>query len=254
MLGYANIAQATIPPPTCDNVAATTNQDTSVNLVLPCAGYIITVPIQVAYVIVDNPVHGSISNLNADTGAVTYTPNSGYSGTDSFTYQLSVDIGPCGSDTLLTGCSSDGAETISDSNVATATITVNPAVTPTTPPSITNFTTPKIPKCGRGDCAFLTSFVVTQDARATLVVQRKYGRIAHKKCIKYNHHNNKKKRCELYEPSIQKSVDIKAGKNNLSLVWENANPGIYKAKVLVSNSQGNTMSSTSTVRVPWKKY
>jgi len=56
------------------------------------------------YVIVTNPGHGSLSGLNASTGAVTYTPTSGYSGPDSFTFKAN-----------------DGHD---DSNIATVTITV----------------------------------------------------------------------------------------------------------------------------------
>jgi len=56
------------------------------------------------YSIVDEPSHGTLSNFDADAGTVTYTPNTGYTGRDSFTFKAS-----------------DGKE---DSNEATVTIKV----------------------------------------------------------------------------------------------------------------------------------
>ena len=55
--------------------------------------------------IIDDPDHGSIDNINELTGEITYTPESGYNGPDSFTYSVKDN---------------DGAE----SNTATVTIIV----------------------------------------------------------------------------------------------------------------------------------
>lgn len=59
--------------------------------------------------IVGSPSHGALSQLNASTGAVVYTPTAGYTGSDSFTYKVT----------------SGGA----DSNTATVSITVTAAKT-----------------------------------------------------------------------------------------------------------------------------
>jgi hypothetical protein len=56
------------------------------------------------YSIVSLPSNGGLSGLNTATGAVTYTPNSSYSGSDSFTYKVN--------------------DTYEDSNTATVTLTV----------------------------------------------------------------------------------------------------------------------------------
>jgi len=40
------------------------------------------------FIIVSQPAHGTISNFNAATGALQYTPASNFAGTDSFTYQV----------------------------------------------------------------------------------------------------------------------------------------------------------------------
>lgn len=40
------------------------------------------------FVIVNNPTNGVLSNLNTNSGAVTYTPNNNYTGADSFTFYV----------------------------------------------------------------------------------------------------------------------------------------------------------------------
>ena len=56
--------------------------------------------------VVDNPQHGTLTNPTSNS--VTYTPNTGFSGTDSFTYKATDGQGV-------------------NSNIATVTITVNGA-------------------------------------------------------------------------------------------------------------------------------
>ena len=41
------------------------------------------------YEIVTDPLNGSLANLNINTGVVTYTPNEGFTGNDSFTFRVS---------------------------------------------------------------------------------------------------------------------------------------------------------------------
>src|SRR5687767_858681 len=48
--------------------------------------------------IVANPAHGTISSFSGSAGTVTYTPDSSYSGLDSFTYK--VNDGTSDSDTV----------------------------------------------------------------------------------------------------------------------------------------------------------
>ena len=59
------------------------------------------------YSIATQPANGTVTITNASTGAYTYTPNADYNGADSFTFRAN-----------------DGT---ADSNIATITITVNPA-------------------------------------------------------------------------------------------------------------------------------
>src|SRR2546430_10264973 len=65
------------------------------------------------------PQHGTLTNPTSNT--VTYTPNAGFSGTDSFTYKATTKNGLAGG---------------VDSNIATVTITVN--APPPPPPTANN--------------------------------------------------------------------------------------------------------------------
>ena len=86
--------------PTASNGAVSTNENTAVSGTLSATG---TAPL--SFVVVANPSHGTVSITNASTGAFTYTPTSGYTGSDSFTFDASNSVGT--------------------SNIATESVTVN---------------------------------------------------------------------------------------------------------------------------------
>ena len=77
------------PPPTCSAKTASTKGGIPTSLALSCtdsAGAAVTYAIKAA------PAHGTLSGLDPATGAVTYTPTAGFTGTDTFTYTAtSVD-------------------------------------------------------------------------------------------------------------------------------------------------------------------
>ncbi len=50
-------------------------------------------PGTLTYAILSQPAHGKITNFNSSTGTLTYTPNAGYGGLDSLTYQV-TSTGP----------------------------------------------------------------------------------------------------------------------------------------------------------------
>jgi uncharacterized protein len=102
------VVNAVNDPPAANNAAVTTPADTAVNITLSgsdAEGAALT------YAIASGPAHGTLGSLNGDR--VTYTPNAGYSGFDSFTFRAS-----------------DGSTT---SDIAIITITVNEP----SPPSYT---------------------------------------------------------------------------------------------------------------------
>ena len=71
--------------------------------------------VRVQYALASQPAHGTITNFNADTGALTYAPTAGYTGADTFTYSV-TNTG--GTPTPLAG------------NTQTVTLNVTAAVTP----------------------------------------------------------------------------------------------------------------------------
>jgi cyclophilin family peptidyl-prolyl cis-trans isomerase len=67
-----------------------------------------------SYALLSQPAHGSVSNFNAATGTLTYTPDPGYAGSDTFQY----DVTSAGPNTSAPAVTSDAG---------TVTVTVGPA-------------------------------------------------------------------------------------------------------------------------------
>ncbi|MEA2158646.1 MAG: tripartite motif-containing protein 71 [Solirubrobacteraceae bacterium] len=78
------------PPPYCQDLSLSTARDQALPVQLSCSDY--TSP-PLTYSIDSGPSHGSLGTLDTANGTVTYTPNSGYAGTDSFTYHASSSNG-----------------------------------------------------------------------------------------------------------------------------------------------------------------
>jgi hypothetical protein len=90
-----------VAAPTCTDHAVSTAHNTAIALNLPCSG-----TGAITYSIVSPPSHGTLGSVST-TGDVTYTPTSGFSGMDNFTFKATDTHGQ-------------------QSNVATAKITVGP--------------------------------------------------------------------------------------------------------------------------------
>ncbi len=90
--------------PTADAQSPTVQADSSNNALALTGSDPESDPI--TFAIVTQPTHGTLSGLNANTGAVNYSPTAGYSGADSFTFKVN-----------------DG---LRDSTNATVSITVSP--------------------------------------------------------------------------------------------------------------------------------
>jgi hypothetical protein len=108
--GTSNVATVTITvpqtPPRCVDVASRTPVGGgTVTVAMSCSVPSGATPI---FHIVSAPAHGTLAAVNQAAGWVSYTPQPGFSGVDRFTYQ---------------GSDQGGA-----SNVATATVTVRPAL------------------------------------------------------------------------------------------------------------------------------
>lgn len=71
------------PTPTASNGAVSTNENTAVSGTLSASE---SGGAALSFAIVTQPAHGSVTITNTATGAFTYTPTTGYSGSDSFTF------------------------------------------------------------------------------------------------------------------------------------------------------------------------
>jgi len=98
-------------PPVAKSQRVTTDSDTSSPITLDATD---KDGDSLIYSLRSTPNHGSLSSFDKDTGSVVYNPNSGYTGSDSFTFTAS-----------------DGSST---SNTAKVSITVNPVTHINSPP------------------------------------------------------------------------------------------------------------------------
>jgi hypothetical protein len=70
--------------PVAENQNVITNEDTSVTITLSALDIDSD---DLTYFITSNPSHGDLSGFDSSTGQVTYSPDSGFSGCDSFTFK-----------------------------------------------------------------------------------------------------------------------------------------------------------------------
>lgn len=112
-LGVLTAFNRTDLPPACQNITqAAARNPAPTPVALQCADPDSN---PMLFSIVGGPTHGTLSGLNPATGAVSYTPNAGFSGTDTFTYRSTDQIGQNGDE---------------QSNVATVTLTIPAVVAP----------------------------------------------------------------------------------------------------------------------------
>ena len=120
------------PAPTCKQSSSVASTSTSITPALSCTD---EAGAPVSYALASNPAHGTLNALNPATGAVTYTPNAGYNGPDSFSYTgssvngtsqpstVSIDVSAppaCAEETLSTSAASPLGVTLACSGSASA--------------------------------------------------------------------------------------------------------------------------------------
>ena len=92
--GYATSAPATVtmtlnPPPSAASHSYTTDAGTALNVTAANGLLLGATGVNLSAAIASAPTHGTLSNVNAATGAFTYTPaNNSYTGADTFTYTV----------------------------------------------------------------------------------------------------------------------------------------------------------------------
>jgi hypothetical protein len=107
------------------------------------------------YSVVAGPAHGSVTITNASTGAFTYTPNTAYTGADSFTFKVTDQVG-------------------TSSNTATESVTVNDVAATANNGSVTTTRNTAVNGTLSATTAYtgqtLTFSVVTSPAHGTLTI------------------------------------------------------------------------------------
>ena len=84
----ASAELATLPPSCSPSSSSLPAGARNVQVALHCAGF------SFAYAIVSGPAHGSLGVIDQAHGTLTYTPDAGFAGADSFTYQATNVAGP----------------------------------------------------------------------------------------------------------------------------------------------------------------
>ena len=93
-----SVSISPVPPPSCQDVAATTPFEKRVTVQLKCTEF---GGKPLTYAIVGPPAHGTLSAVGP-TVQLTYTPDAGFSGTDSFTYDASSTNGTASAQVSIT--------------------------------------------------------------------------------------------------------------------------------------------------------
>ena len=105
-------AGASGTPASCSGDSAHTNQHTPVTVTFSCTGT------GLSYSVQSPPAHGTLSSIS--NGAVTYTPNAGFSGTDSFAVQAQGSVDGPATDTVSVTVSPPAAPSCSGDSATTA--------------------------------------------------------------------------------------------------------------------------------------
>ncbi len=90
----ASAELATLPPSCSPGSASLASGARSVQVALHCSGF------SFSYAIVNGPAHGSLGVIDQAHGALTYTPDAGFAGADSFSYEATNLAGPSASATV----------------------------------------------------------------------------------------------------------------------------------------------------------
>ena len=164
----------------------------------------------------DQPDHGTLGNVTQnDPSTVTYTPNKGFAGTDSFTY--------------------NGIDAVQFAASVKVTIKVEP--------NLTNLNVN--PNPWTLDDGTTISFTLSKNALVTLSFQRrKSGRRVNGKCVKQTAANKNRPKCTRFVNAGTKMVGGKKGKNKVKFKGKLANgktlkPGRHRLKARARDAAGN---------------
>jgi DNA-binding beta-propeller fold protein YncE len=219
--------------PTCTSAAPTAANPGTTAVALPCPD---PNGDPLARTVLTGPTHGTLAAIDQAAATVAYTPNPGFSGTDSFTY-----------------AASDG--TI-QSPPATITITVPPDVTKPAllklkvSPSkwavdtkgVAEIAVAKKKKAAKKGTTF--SYTLSEPARVVFTIERVLsGRKAGGKCVAQTKSNAKNKRCTRLVRAGRFAAQGKAGKNTKKFSGRIAKKklaaGSYRATLVATDPSKN---------------
>jgi Tol biopolymer transport system component len=236
--------------PACEDVTVNTAFDQPVTVPLKCLD---TGPFyersQVQEFTAGKPANGTLSEVtqgDQEPSTVTYTPNPGSSGTDTFEFS--------------------SFDQIAGFSESPATVTINVAAPPQPdldqPPVVSNVTVKpgkwrlgsRLPKVSAVRTGATVRWRLSEDASTKLIFQRALkGRRVGKRCVKQTSANASKPRCKRFRNAGSLTRNGKAGANALSFQGrltrsKRLSPGIYRVAAQARDSAGQ-LSKTSSSRV-----
>jgi hypothetical protein len=234
-----------INPSSCLGGNARTQEEVTTLITLQCAGRG-----SITYLLAGAAAHGT-TTVNAATGVVTYTPEAGFTGVDSFTFKATSEVG--------------------ESQLATFTINVEPSppsnvrehsssaprgsASPATPRSILRTALARLVHRRR---ALIATFDLSASAHVTLAITRIYGRWIGSNCRRtpYSGHRHQH-RCALSQTAVRQPLgSLGAGEHRLMIptrtIRRLLRPGAYELTLTASDAAGHTISGKRFI-VRWQR-
>ena len=186
---------------------------------------------QLTYQIDSQPQHGSLGAINQAGGAVSYTPDGDFSGSDSFTYGASDGIDSSAAATIALNVTDKTAPALKRLRIAPATV-------------ISRRGDQTIESRTRRRRASRISFRLSEAAKVKIAVQhREQGRRVGKKCRKRSRANSKRARCIRYVTRGSIVVNGRKGANkkrfNGRLRGKRLRTGRYRLAARATDRHGN---------------
>jgi hypothetical protein len=242
-----------INPPSCLDGNANTQQEVTTLITLQCAG-----SGSIAYVLAGTPAHGT-ATVNATTGVVTYTPEAGFAGVDSFTFKATSQAG--------------------ESELGTFTITVEPvprinvggrsssaprgSASPAAPRSLLRLSGLRLSRNALARLAhrrhaLMATFDLSESAHVTLVIARLYGRRIGSNCRRTPYSGHRRQhRCVLSQTAVAQPLgSLGAGEHHLMIptrtIRRLLRPGAYELTLTASDAAGRAVAGKRFI-VRWQR-
>lgn len=242
-----------INPPSCLDGNASTHEEVTTLITLQCAG-----SGAIAYVLAGAPAHGT-ATLNGATGVVTYTPEAGFGGVDSFTFKATSEAGES-----QLGTFTITVEASAPSNVrGQSSSAPRGSASPTAPRSILRLSSLRLSRTALARLAhrrraLMATFYLSGSAHVTLAITRLYGRRIGSNCRRtpYSGHRHQH-RCSLSQTAVTQPLgSLGAGEHHLMIptrtIRRLLRPGAYELTLTASDAAGRAVSGKRFI-VRWQR-